>query len=207
MHNRCENLLSNPSKYFHCFIVSMKHLSLFRLASGPYPGMIGCPEVVLFFFFWFLGVGLRLSPLGTSVTNWPIVPAPGNRWWVWSSRWHENGRGNRSTRRNPAPLPLCPPHELTRVRTRAAAMGSRRLTAWTMSRRLSRSKSRPFILSSLLFYTLSSLMRLLTGTRTMLWNSAKAPVKSSLRLIAVLNISTRIPDYSLTIDGNLLPVS
>jgi hypothetical protein len=32
------------------------------------------------------------------------------------------GRGNRSTRRKPAPVPLCPlqiPHDLTRVRTRA----------------------------------------------------------------------------------------
>jgi hypothetical protein len=42
------------------------------------------------------------------------------------------GRGNRSTRRKPAPLPLCPPqspHELTRARTRAAAVGNQRLTA------------------------------------------------------------------------------
>jgi hypothetical protein len=42
------------------------------------------------------------------------------------------GRGNRSTRRQPAPLPPCPPqipHDLTWVRTRAAAVGNRRLTA------------------------------------------------------------------------------
>jgi hypothetical protein len=42
------------------------------------------------------------------------------------------GRGNRSTRRKTAPVPLCPPqipHELTRAPTRAAAMGSQRLTA------------------------------------------------------------------------------
>jgi hypothetical protein len=41
------------------------------------------------------------------------------------------GRGNRSTRRKPAPVPLCPsqtPHS-ARTRTRAAAMGSQRLTA------------------------------------------------------------------------------
>jgi hypothetical protein len=33
------------------------------------------------------------------------------------------GKGNRSTRRKPAPVPLCPqeiPHDLTRARTRAA---------------------------------------------------------------------------------------
>jgi hypothetical protein len=60
--------------------------------------------------------GVQLGPLGTSATNWPIVPAPGD---------YEDGefggmmigRGNRSTRRKPAPVPLCPPqipHDLTR---------------------------------------------------------------------------------------------
>jgi hypothetical protein len=34
--------------------------------------------------------GVRLSPLGTSATNWSIAPAPDDRWWVWSSRWNEN---------------------------------------------------------------------------------------------------------------------
>jgi hypothetical protein len=37
------------------------------------------------------------------------------------------GRGNRSTRRKPAPVPLCSPqipHDLTWARTRAAAVGS-----------------------------------------------------------------------------------
>jgi hypothetical protein len=37
--------------------------------------------------------GLRLRPLGTSATIWPIVPAPDDRWWVWSSRWNENWQG------------------------------------------------------------------------------------------------------------------
>jgi hypothetical protein len=41
------------------------------------------------------------------------------------------GKGNRSTRRKPAPVPLCPPQtpHAVRTRTRAAAMGSQRLTA------------------------------------------------------------------------------
>jgi hypothetical protein len=46
-------------------------------------------------------------------------------------------RGNRSTRRIPAPVPLCPsqiPHDFTWDRTRTAAVGSRRLTAWAMAR-------------------------------------------------------------------------
>jgi hypothetical protein len=47
------------------------------------------------------------------------------------------GRGNWSTRRKPAPAPLCPPqtsHDQTRARTRAAAVESQRLTAWAMAR-------------------------------------------------------------------------
>jgi hypothetical protein len=40
----------------------------------------------------------------------------------------KSGRGNRSTRRKPVPVPLCPPHA-ARTRTRAAAVGSQRLTA------------------------------------------------------------------------------
>jgi hypothetical protein len=42
------------------------------------------------------------------------------------------GRGDRSTRRKPAPAPVCPPqisHDQTRARTRAAEVGSQRLTA------------------------------------------------------------------------------
>jgi hypothetical protein len=41
------------------------------------------------------------------------------------------GRGNRSTRRKPAPVPLCPLQTLhaARTRTQAAAVGSQRLTA------------------------------------------------------------------------------
>jgi hypothetical protein len=47
------------------------------------------------------------------------------------------GRVNRSTRRKPAPAPLCPPqipHNQTRARTRAAAVGSQRLNASAMAR-------------------------------------------------------------------------
>jgi hypothetical protein len=44
---------------------------------------------------------------------------------------------NRSTRRKPGPLPLCPPqisHDLSRDRTRTSAVESRRLTAWATER-------------------------------------------------------------------------
>jgi hypothetical protein len=36
--------------------------------------------------------GVRLSPLGTSATNWAIVPAPNDRW-VWSIWWNKNWQG------------------------------------------------------------------------------------------------------------------
>jgi hypothetical protein len=47
------------------------------------------------------------------------------------------GRGNRSTRRKPAPVPLGQPqipHDRTQARTRAAEVGRRRLTAWAVAR-------------------------------------------------------------------------
>jgi hypothetical protein len=50
------------------------------------------------------------------------------------------GRKNRSTRRKPASVPLCPPqipHDLTWARTRATALGNRRLTACAMARPIS----------------------------------------------------------------------
>jgi hypothetical protein len=50
----------------------------------------------------------------------------------------EIGRGNRSTCRKAAPVSLCPPqipHNLTRAQTKAAAVGSRRVTVWAMARR------------------------------------------------------------------------
>jgi hypothetical protein len=95
---------------------------------------------VLFFFFSFLGWGgVRLSPLGTWATVWPTLPALDDRWrwWVWSSRWNENWQRKLKYSEKLAPLPLCPPqipHDLTWVRTRAAVVGSRRLTAWAMAR-------------------------------------------------------------------------
>jgi hypothetical protein len=69
---------------------------------------------------------------------WPLVPAPDDMWgWLWSNWWNEDWQENRSTRRKPAPAPLCPPQiplDQTRDRTRAAAVGSQRLTAWAMTR-------------------------------------------------------------------------
>jgi hypothetical protein len=76
--------------------------------------------------------GVRLTPVGTSASIWPVVPATYERGTVAGMR---NGRGNKSTRRIPAPLPFCPPqipHDLNWARTRSAAVGSRQLPIWAM---------------------------------------------------------------------------
>jgi hypothetical protein len=65
-------------------------------------------ESLMFFLNWYSGGGgVQLGPLGTATTSRPIVPAPGD---------YDDGeiggtmigRGKRSTRRKPAPAPLCP---------------------------------------------------------------------------------------------------
>jgi hypothetical protein len=66
---------------------------------------------VINFFIFLVGVvgsAVQLGPLGTATTNRPFVPTPGD---------YDDGeigemmigRGNQSTRRKPAPVPLCPP--------------------------------------------------------------------------------------------------
>jgi hypothetical protein len=63
-------------------------------------------RVIFFKLVW--GGGVQLGPLSTAATNRPIVPAPGD---------YDDGeiggmmigRVHRSTRRKPAPVPLCPP--------------------------------------------------------------------------------------------------
>jgi hypothetical protein len=77
-----------------------------------------------------MGGGVQLGPLGTSATNWAIVPAPGD-YDDGEFGGMKIGRGNRRTRREPAPAPLCPPQiplDQTRDRTRAVAMGSHKST-------------------------------------------------------------------------------
>jgi hypothetical protein len=54
---------------------------------------------------------VKLSPLGTSVTNWSVVSAPMiDDDECGAVRGMRIGRGNRSTRRKPAPVPLYQPH-------------------------------------------------------------------------------------------------
>jgi hypothetical protein len=75
--------------------------------------------------------GVRLSPLGTTATVWPIVPDPDDDD-CGAICGMQISKGHRSTRRKPALVPLCPPqipHGVSRAGPRAAAVGSRRLTA------------------------------------------------------------------------------
>jgi hypothetical protein len=93
-----------------------------------FPLEIFVNSTVFFFQIRIVWGGVQLGPLGKSATNWPIVPAPGD---------YEDGefgaviigRGNRSTRRKPVPMPLYPPQiprDLTWART---AVGNQQLTA------------------------------------------------------------------------------
>jgi hypothetical protein len=70
-----------------------------------------------------------MGPLGTAATNSPTVPAPGD--YDDGEIGGMIGRANRSTWRKPAPVPLCPPQtpHAARMRIRASAVGSQRLTA------------------------------------------------------------------------------
>jgi hypothetical protein len=79
---------------------------------------------------------VRLSPLGTAaITSLLYQPQMIDDGDCGAIVEIKIGKGNRSTRRTPAPTPLCPPqipHDQTRARTRTAAVGSQRLNAWTM---------------------------------------------------------------------------
>jgi hypothetical protein len=69
-----------------------------------------CSNIIfsVFFKFAWWGVESILGPPGTSATEWPIVPAPGD---CDDGEFGgmKIGRGNRSTRRKPTPAPLNPP--------------------------------------------------------------------------------------------------
>jgi hypothetical protein len=101
-----------------------------------YLGNVFTEPLPNFFLIYIVGGESKLGPLGTSATEWPIVPAPGDYDDGEIGRM-KIGKGNRSTRRKPAPAPLCPP-QIPLDQTRAAAVGSQGLTAWAMARPLSR---------------------------------------------------------------------
>jgi hypothetical protein len=87
-----------------------------------------------FIIFFIILSGVRLtSPISTAATTGllyqPNIIDDGDCGAIGGMK---IGRGKCSTRRKPAPMPLWPPqipHDLTRAGTRAAAVGSQRLTA------------------------------------------------------------------------------
>jgi hypothetical protein len=81
------------------------------------------------FLNWYSGGGVQLVPLGTAATNRPTVPSPGD--YDDGEIGGMTGKGNRSTRRKPVPVPFWPPQtsHAARTATRAVAVESQRLTA------------------------------------------------------------------------------
>jgi hypothetical protein len=83
----------------------------------------------MFFFYWCFGT----KSLGTAATSVLLYkPQMIDEDDCGAIGGMKIGRGNRSTRKKPAPVPLCPPqtpHDQTRARTWAAAVGSQRLIA------------------------------------------------------------------------------
>jgi hypothetical protein len=74
--------------------------------------------------------GVQLGALGTTATNRPIVPAPGDyeKWRNWWNDWQGKPRYSEKTYPS-AVLSTTNPKSSARTRTRAAAVGSQRLTA------------------------------------------------------------------------------
>jgi hypothetical protein len=86
---------------------------------------------IIYLFLFFMGwdwVHLLLRPLLAYCTSHMIDGDCGAICGMWI------GSGNSGTRRKPAPVPPHTPHDLSGARNGAAAVGSRRLTAWAMAR-------------------------------------------------------------------------
>jgi hypothetical protein len=112
---------------FIMYIVAYRAVSRQRL-SKPVPAS----TVTITEYFFSLWGGVRLGPLVTATTSGLL----------YQPRMIDDecgavggmiiGRGNRSTRIKPAPVPLCLPqipYDLAWARNRASALGRRRLTA------------------------------------------------------------------------------
>jgi hypothetical protein len=109
-----QGLYKKPSRTPRSYYRRKRHIWLVTL--------VHLTERLDLFFFQVSWGGLIPRPLGTSATNWPIIPAPDMIYnecgTVGGIR---IGKGNRSTRRKPLPVPLSPqqiPYDLTWARTR-----------------------------------------------------------------------------------------
>jgi hypothetical protein len=125
-------LMLNGVLHWLCFHYSDKIEKVAYVVLQAFPIYI---SGVLIFFFWFLGVGwdwvhlVRRKLTGLLYHPRMIDDDCGA---VGGMR---IGRGNRSTRRKPASVPLCPPRIAHDLGSNPGHRdGSRRLTAWAMSR-------------------------------------------------------------------------
>jgi hypothetical protein len=93
--------------------------------------LLGCHAVYLFMYYYYSWV--ETEPTWYCCHYLPVVPAPDDRWWwLWSNWWNEDWQGK----------PNCPSATLSTTQPTwtdlgfnpAAAVGSRRLTAWAMAR-------------------------------------------------------------------------
>jgi hypothetical protein len=108
-----------------------KH-GVFARERTQFKNLITCCDGTL---IGIVGGGVQLGPLGTVVSNRPIMPVPGN-YDYGEIDGTMIGMGNQSTCRKPAPVPLCPPQtpHAARTRTWAATVGSQQLTACATAR-------------------------------------------------------------------------
>jgi hypothetical protein len=111
---------SSPRKWHFLYLIEQSCVSSLLMPTG--------------FLIGIMGGGVQLGPLGTAATSMPTVPAPGD--YDDGEIGGMIGKENPSIRRKPAPVPLCPPQtpHAARTRTRAAAVGSQRLTTWATAR-------------------------------------------------------------------------
>jgi hypothetical protein len=123
------------------------HISISKLFIGFWPNYGTCIlKIVWCIGFWLISFNICIffnwcsggwSPIGSTRhcgPQWPIVPAPGD--YDDGEICGMIGRGNLSTRRKLVPVPLCSPQttHAARTQTRAAAVGSQRLTTWATAR-------------------------------------------------------------------------
>jgi hypothetical protein len=93
-------LVPTSHTHFHLFddhLWSQWHLGLYcRICCIIYSSVLFCVDWIFNSFLVpsFFSHGVRLSPLGTAATVWPIVPAQMIRWWwLWGNWWIANWQG------------------------------------------------------------------------------------------------------------------
>jgi hypothetical protein len=88
-------------------------------------------QLMCFFLNWYIGGAVQLGPLGTAA----YCASPGWLWWRnwWNDDWQRKPKYSETTCSSAA-LPTTNPTWSARTRTRAAATGSQRLTAWATAR-------------------------------------------------------------------------